>query len=57
MEKESVTAVADYITSELSQINRMYNPHLNKPAVEDILGTTRKYVNINLVVDDIRNNS
>ena len=57
MEKESVTAVVDYITLELSQINRMCNPHLNKRAVEDILGTTGKNVNINQVVDDIRNNS
>ena len=30
VEKESVTAVVDYMTLEFSQINRMCNPHLNK---------------------------
>lgn len=57
VEKESVTAVVDYMTSEFSQINRMCNPHLNKPAVEDILGTTGNNVNINQVLDDIRSDS
>jgi len=57
MEKESVTAVVDYMTLEFSQINRMCNPHLNKAAVEDILGTTGNNVNINQVLDDIRSNS
>lgn len=57
VEKESVTAVVDYMTLEFSQINRMCNPHLNKAAVEDILGTTGNNVNINQVLDDIRSNS
>ena len=57
MEKESVTAVVDYMTLEFSQINRMCNPHLNKPAMEDILGTTGNNMNINKVLDDIRSNS
>lgn len=42
MEKESVTAVVDYMPLELSQLNTMYNPQLKKPSVEDILGTTGK---------------
>ena len=52
-----MTAVVDYMTSEFSQINRMCNPHLNKPAIEDILGTTGNNVNINQVLDDIRSDS
>ena len=52
-----MTAVADYMTLEFSQINRMCNPQLNKAAVEDILGTTGNNVNINQVLDDIRSKS
>ena len=53
MEKESVTAVVDYMTLEFSQINRMCNPHLNKAAVEDILGTTG-IIDYRIILDGIK---